>query len=99
LRGAKGTLLGLSKLLIIRVLRDDSSIELWLKWIDVEEGVLPVVYLSGWHAIQTLEALVSNGWEIHICTLLCDLNTLEPINKLICKSTIEAFTYSASWKL
>ena len=70
LRGAEGTLLGLGKLLIIWMLGDDSSIELWLKWIDVEEGVLPVVYLSGWHAIQTLETLISNGWEVHVCTLL-----------------------------
>jgi len=36
-----------------------------------------VVNLSGWHSVLALEALVSDGWKVHVSSFLCDLNSLE----------------------
>ena len=54
------------------------SVEFGAERIDIEEWVLPVVDLGRWLSVFALEALVAYGWQIHVGSLLSDLDSLEP---------------------
>lgn len=36
-----------------------------------------MINLGGWHSVQTFEALVAHGWQVHVCLFLSDFDSLE----------------------
>ena len=58
-----------------------SVLELWAHWVHVEEWVLPMFHVSHGLPIVRLMSLVTNCWQIQVCALLLNLDSLEPIVK------------------
>ena len=55
------------------------GVELRPQWVDIKEWIFSMVNLSRWHPVERLEALVPNGWKVHVGSLLGDFDTLESI--------------------
>lgn len=48
-----------------------------------------MVNLGCWLPVFALETLVANGWQIHVSSLLSNLDTLEPVKIKIDENLIE----------
>lgn len=70
------------------VFYDILGVEFGTQRVDVEEGVLPMVYLGRWLPVLALESLVAHRWQVHVSSLLSDLNALEPKLKNIVRNFI-----------
>lgn len=75
--GSQRGLLRLSQLLELLQLCNVLRVQLGAQRIDVEEWVFPMVHLSCWHSVCTLEALIAHRGQVHVGALLGDLNSLE----------------------
>ena len=56
-----------------------SVLKFWAHWVHVEEWVLPMFHVSHGLPIVRLMSLVTNCWQIQVCALLLNLDSLEPI--------------------
>ena len=52
----------LGQFIVVLVFYDILRLEFGTKWVNVEERILSVVYLSRWLAVLALESLVAHGW-------------------------------------
>ena len=66
----------------LSVFYDVFGVEFGPQWVDVEERILPMVYLGRRLLVLALKTLVAYGRQVHVSSLLSDLDALEPMARI-----------------
>ena len=77
--GGQSGLLLITQTNIVWVFGNILSVKLRPQWVNIKEWVFSMIYLGSWHSVQALESLITNSWEVHICTFIGNFNSLESI--------------------
>lgn len=57
--------------------RDILGVKFGTQRVNIEEGIFSVVCLRDRHPVQTGEALITHGWQVHVRSFFSDLDSLE----------------------